>query len=86
MYLNIILTLILLVLLSFPLMIFLLWLKVGKKIVKNIGEIKENLKQSKVEIPKIETQSQNQTNTSMPDLSQMMGMMNQLGSLFGNKK
>ena len=86
MYLNIILTLILLVLLSFPIIIFIIWMRVGRKFLKSVTELKDNLKQPKIEIPKVESSQQNQNIPQMPDLSQMMGMMNQLGSMFGNKK
>lgn len=90
MYLEIILTLILLVMLSFPIMIIILWFKIGKKVIKNFSEIKDSLKQPRIELPKAEPNSslasQTQTPPQMPDLGNMMEVMGKLGQMFGNRK
>ena len=90
MYLEIILTLILLVMLSFPIMIIILWFKIGKKVIKNFSEIKDSLKQPRIELPKVEPNSvpasQTQTPPQIPDLGNMMEVMGKLGQMFGNRK
>ena len=88
MYLEIILTLILLVMLSFPIMIIILWFKIGKKVIKNFSEIKDSLKQPRIELPKVEPNSvpASQTPPQIPDLGNMMEVMGKLGQMFGNRK
>lgn len=87
MYLEIILTLILLVMLSFPITIFILWIKFGKKITKNFKEVKDLLKQPKIEIPSMNQQKddQNKSTSQIPDMSGMFEMMGKFGQLFGKK-
>lgn len=85
MYLEIILTLIFLIMLSFPITIMILWLKFGKKITKNFTELKNSLKQPKIEIPEVKNQNTNSNQSSIPDLSSMMEMMGKFGQMFGKK-
>lgn len=71
--------------LSFPITIMILWLKFGKKITKNFTELKNSLKQPKIEIPEVKNQNTNSNQSSIPDLSSMMEMMGKFGQMFGKK-
>jgi hypothetical protein len=95
MYLEIILTLILLLMVWIPVMIILWWFKVGRKIIKTFSGMKNVLNQKpNIETPpihnitteqKIEPPLKNQQ-PPMPDISQLMGMVDQFGKMFGNNR